>query len=816
MRKRYYCVLILALAAIISGSKLAEAAEAAGDVPPAFIGQVGQFLGFENTSSVLSKDAPNSAGTAIVSLPAVTVPQSSVVVVPIMTTDLTGLGAISYDLQVTFNPAVVTPALPAFDKAGTISSGMTITSNANFPGHLIITAFQGVPLSGAGTLLYLRFNVIGSPGQVSPLAFEQWVDPGSIPHPGFRYNEGDPAAIPVSGSITVLMPTPIATNTATATDTPTPTNTATSTSSPAFTPTDTATFTPTATLTASFTPTAANTATITATSTATATPAGTGVPVSLPNLTALSGSAVTVPITVGNTTGRGIISYDLQVTFDPTVMTPASPPFDRTGTVSSGMSVTPNANIPGHLIITAFQAVNLTGAGTLLNLKFNVVGSAGEATTLAFEDYKDANMQLHRGFVFNEGEPAALITNGSFTVAAPTPTATSTATATATGTATFTPTSTPTNTATNTATATDTPTFTPTSTATNTATPSNTPTPTFTPTPSFSIGGTVTYGNSSGAPGPRYVSNVQVNAAGSPNVSTTTDFPGGNYTLSSLGDGPYTVTLSKIGGNNNAINSFDAARVAAHVTSVNTLSGNARVAADVSGNGLIQSFDAAQIARFVTSSGGTGATGTWKFFTVANVPFPPGTTPMSRTYPTLTGDLTGEDYTAILLGEVSGNWNNTGARPVASRQAAVGSGPEKDIEIKASDVVTRLGDEVVIPIKIDGAATKGIVSYEFNLRYDPEVVQPLSDVVELTGTVSKGLTAIANATEPGLLRVAVYGAMPIDSNGILLKLGFTAIGANGLLSPLTWERVMFNDGLPHVTAINGRIEIGEEVSYSPK
>src|SRR4029078_8824128 len=114
------------------------------------------------------------------------------------------------------------------------------------------------------------------------------------------------------------------------------------------------------------------------------------------------------------------------------------------------------------------------------------------------------------------------------------------------------------------------------------------------------------------------------------------------------GSGPYTVTPSKVGGVNTAINSFDAARIAGHVASTNLLRGNQLVAADTSRNGLIQSFDAALIARFVTSLSGSGATGTWKFFTVPNIPFPPGTTPTSRTYSFPTGNLTGEDYTAIL------------------------------------------------------------------------------------------------------------------------------------------------------------------------
>jgi len=162
--------------------------------------------------------------------------------------------------------------------------------------------------------------------------------------------------------------------------------------------------------------------------------------VSLPNVAAQPGTLITVPITVSDMTGRGIISYDLQVTFNPAVIQPASPEFDITGTLSSGMSITPNANNAGHLIISAFQATDLAGAGTLINLKFNVVGSLGQSTTLVFADYTDPGNTFHPGFQFNEGDPPAFTTNGSVTLGG---TPTNTPTFTPTNTPTVTPTGTP-------------------------------------------------------------------------------------------------------------------------------------------------------------------------------------------------------------------------------------------------------------------------------------------------------------------------------------------------------------------------------------
>ena len=157
----------------------------------------------------------------------------------------------------------------------------------------------------------------------------------------------------------------------------------------------------------------------------------------------------------------------------------------------------------------------------------------------------------------------------------------------------------------------------------------------------------------------------------------------------------------------------------------------------------------------------------------------------------------------LLIGDVSGNWQNTGARPA-------GSGPERGVAVTIPSLATSADKEVVIPVTVQGAANKGIVSYEFDLRYDPSVIQPLPDAVDVAGTVSHGLFFVTNAKEPGILRVVVYGATPIgttDENGLLLNLRFTAVGAVGSISPLTFERIMFNEGYPLVNTTDGMIMI---------
>ncbi|MFN0278230.1 MAG: cohesin domain-containing protein [Pyrinomonadaceae bacterium] len=337
------------------------------------------------------------------------------------------------------------------------------------------------------------------------------------------------------------------------------------------------------------------------------------------------------------------------------------------------------------------------------------------------------------------------------------------------------------------------------------------------------ITGTVTYGNAIPA-AVRFVSNVLISGAGSVPVSVFTDGLGptaGQYSLTGFGAGAYTVTPTKTGGVNSSIGSFDAARIAQHAAGspLPQLTGNQLLVADVSNNGSITAFDAAMVAKYAVGPPyeppGIGLTGTWKFV------------PDSRNYASVSSNVTGEDYSALLVGEVSGNWVNTGARPEgggaaesdldASRKG--GAFPligrqspgllkrERSFAVDLPKIVTSVEKEIVIPVNVQGVSNKGFISYEFDLRFDPSVVQPSPEPVDLSGTVSQGLSVVTNASEPGLLRIVVYGAFPIDSDGVLLNLRFTAVGAVGSVSALVFERIIFNEDEPGVSVTDGRVEV---------
>jgi len=127
--------------------------------------------------------------------------------------------------------------------------------------------------------------------------------------------------------------------------------------------------------------------------------------IELPTQSARQGSTCTISISTSDLTGLNVLSYLLDLTFDPSVITPQASSLDDAGTVSIGMRFATNKATPGHLVIAATSAAERSGSGKLLKLKFNVVGTGGSTTSLTWQS-----------LMFNEGDPEVTLTNGQVTV----------------------------------------------------------------------------------------------------------------------------------------------------------------------------------------------------------------------------------------------------------------------------------------------------------------------------------------------------------------------------------------------------------------
>ena len=436
------------------------------------------------------------------------------------------------------------------------------------------------------------------------------------------------------------------------------------------------------------------------------------------------GATLIVPIEVSDTSGYGIVSYDFALNFDPAVLEPQPVSFDKAGTLSATFEINAGTGTPGRVVISGFGTAPLTGAGTLLFLKFNVIGTPPISSALALNP-----------FTFNEGIPFAEVAPGLVFVQG-------------------------------------------------------------------TIRGTVFYGTSASTLG---VPDVSLLAAGSPNTSTTTALDG-TYVLGGFGPGNYTVTPSKIGDNGGitAITALDASRVSQFLVGLTSLTANQLAAAEVSGNGTPTSFDAALIAQYVVGLPNTGSTGQWRFL------------PPSRSYVNV-ANLTGEDYIAILMGEVSGNWTSqftaglsslrTTESVLRSKQQQQRGKPAGGVTATLPSLRARPNEQINVAVILKFTGSTAIHAYQFDLAFDPSVLQLEATPVETSGTLSSGLAVVTNGLGSGRLRLAVYGTNLISTSGALVNLKFRVIGGNGSSSALTFNALMFNEGNPAVEGKEGKVTV---------
>lgn len=331
---------------------------------------------------------------------------------------------------------------------------------------------------------------------------------------------------------------------------------------------------------------------------------------------------------------------------------------------------------------------------------------------------------------------------------------------------------------------------------------------------SASINGTVYYAVTPFNQSQKTVPGAVVSVSGASSASDTTDFSG-NYSIENLTPGgQYTVSAVKAGGQI-GITAFDATLILRHVAAngqgSNALSANQQKAADADADNSVSAFDATQILRFVAANGAnanTGQTGNWKFL------------PATRSYQSLSSSFSGENFEAVLIGEVSGDW-----MPPAGSEAEMDkeneilsaveeNGNQKNDELNAEAEIsfpielsqTSADEILVVPVMLTNYAGRAISAYSFDVHFDPNVLQLDSEMpIETSETLSRGKMIAHNVSKSGRIGIAAAGGSENGTaggaarGGILLKLRFNVTGTaaqkSGGLTDLAFrQNAVFEDG----------------------
>lgn len=261
------------------------------------------------------------------------------------------------------------------------------------------------------------------------------------------------------------------------------------------------------------------------------------------------------------------------------------------------------------------------------------------------------------------------------------------------------------------------------------------------------------------------------------------------------------MTPSKTGAVN-GIASADASRVAQYAAGLVTLTANQLIAADASGNGTVSSLDASRIAQYIVGLNPTGVTGTWKF------------APASKSYSSISTDLTGEDYSAIMVGDVTGNWTNPPAAGDGDSPSALDSGlpglfgeelfkwnfqsdfsaTTAPIEVTVGEVPqARTGEIVVIPVRVGDITAGNVTAFDLEVWYDARALRPAGSAADQMGTLATNFAVAVNPNTRGRLKVAAYGVTQLIGSGDLIYLTFEVIRPVRA-RPLRLEKIVLNEG----------------------
>ncbi len=305
----------------------------------------------------------------------------------------------------------------------------------------------------------------------------------------------------------------------------------------------------------------------------------------------------------------------------------------------------------------------------------------------------------------------------------------------------------------------------------------------------FSVAGTVRYYSNAAA-----VAGAALfleNSAAS--TTTTTSGADGQFAFDSLRRDAYTLTATKQD-DVREITAYDASLVLRSSVGLTTLTSNQRLAADVNRSGSVTALDAAYILERSVGliSGRFPGAGTyWDFV------------PAERTFADLASNRTGQDFTAVLIGDVSGNWlpaDSQGGASAASVAPGQTISPNSTATLSLETLDILPGTSLPLPL-ILSRGNEELYSLDAWIEYDPAAVSIA--VADITAGVQDGsMIVVANIPEPGKLRLAIASSRPLPDQQAIATLNFT-VTTLASETPVTIRTARLDEGRVATVAVGG-------------
>jgi len=269
----------------------------------------------------------------------------------------------------------------------------------------------------------------------------------------------------------------------------------------------------------------------------------------------------------------------------------------------------------------------------------------------------------------------------------------------------------------------------------------------------FQVAGTVRYFSESKA-----VSGTDLALAGAGSFAATSA-TNGQFVITNIPTGSYTLSPQKTNDVTD-ITAYDASLVLQADAHAIALSANQLLAADVNRNGAVSAMDAAYIlekAVGLIEGPFPGAGKLWEFV------------PSQRSYALLNGDLANQDFTAILIGEVSGNWaSDTQGAPHKTPNPKGGAKTFESFLFAVDQAPVAPPSTEVLRVLLR-TTNASVYSADLLLSYAPtnaviEAVQPQAEA---------GMALASNTNVPGAVRVGLASAQALAFDGPLVLVRFS-------------------------------------------
>ena len=282
----------------------------------------------------------------------------------------------------------------------------------------------------------------------------------------------------------------------------------------------------------------------------------------------------------------------------------------------------------------------------------------------------------------------------------------------------------------------------------------------------LSITGSINYVNSE-----LPLSNTSVKLSGEFSDSLSADEKG-IYEFNSLEAGAnYSIVPERsVGDYEQSILSYDAALAARIALQIETNPTEiSKIAADVNGDGLVQMYDASLIAMKAIGLANLpeSQVGEWGFY------------PALRSYDQLTTEISDQNFTATIRGDVDGDWKPSG--PLLKNNET------KCVYSFLEDIQAQPGEQISIPFVTSG--DKDILSFDISLNYDNSSLKYVG--LKKTDLVND-FQIFENVSNNCSIKVGAFSLNEKKISGCFLEMVFEVVGETGSSSQVELQSYRFN------------------------